>query len=66
MEKEDHINWQEASVHTSSKSEIYQLLSVRGGYYLSTMEQANRDYIRYNDRQKEGTISFSIMTIKRF
>ena len=45
MEKEDHINWQEASVHTSLKSEIYQLLRVRGGYYLPPIEQDNRDYI---------------------
>ena len=46
MDKEqDCINWQEVSVHTKSKKEIYQLLRVRGGYYLPPIEQADREYI---------------------
>ena len=43
--EQSYINWQEASVHTRSKSEIYQLLRMKGGYYLPPMEQADREYI---------------------
>ena len=45
MEEEDCINWQEVSVHVRSKREIYQLMCLKGGYYLPPVEQADSDYI---------------------
>ena len=47
MEADDqtYINWQEVSIHTKSKKEIYDLLRLRGGYYLPPIEQIDKDYI---------------------
>ena len=42
---QDSINWQEVSVHAKSNKEIYQLLRIRGGYYLPPIEQVDREYI---------------------
>lgn len=44
-ESQDYINWKEVSVHVRSKREVYQLMSLQGGYYLPPIEQTNRDYI---------------------
>ena len=32
-------------MHTRLKREVYELLKIKGGYYLSPIEQANREYI---------------------
>ena len=47
MEAEDQafINWQEVSIHARSKKEIYDLLCLRGGYYLPPIEQTDKDFI---------------------
>ena len=63
MEEQSYINWQEASVHTRSKNEIYQLLRLKGGYYLPPIEKADRDYI-YDIMTGEKKVSFYLIRHK--
>ena len=53
------INWQEVSIHARSKKEIYDLLCIRGGYYLPPIEQTNRDYI-YDVMSGAKKVTFSV------
>ena len=45
MEEQSYVNLQEAAVHSRSKREVYELLSMKGGYYFPPMEQTDREYI---------------------
>ena len=45
MEQTVNLNWKEAAVKGRSKREIYQLLAMKGKFYLPPESQANSDFI---------------------
>ena len=65
MEQQNYINWLEASIYTRSKSEVYQLLRIKGGYYLPPIEQANREYI-YDIMTGSKKVLLILTTVKAF